>query len=240
MFDQTFVNARAQTSRPLTVAISIALQTTFVTIALIAPILHIARLDLPPKAPILLPFEKVDLKLKPTPAMAQQTVSTAPRPVFHVAQLQAPIAVPRHIDPTPDAPEIGNAATTAVAGPPLSSLLPEIAIAPPPVRTAAVSSTPPPAAVHVGGGVQAAKLIFGPKPAYPPLARITHTQGTVRIQAIIARDGSIGHLQVLSGPPLLIAVALEAVQRWRYQPTLLNGQPVEVVTEIDVSFTLSQ
>jgi periplasmic protein TonB len=90
----------------------------------------------------------------------------------------------------------------------------------------------------VGGGVQSAKLIFGPKPLYPPIARAARTQGTVRIQAVIARDGSIQHLQVVSGPPLLIAVALEAVQRWRYQPTLLNGQPVEVITEIDVNFTL--
>jgi protein TonB len=60
------------------------------------------------------------------------------------------------------------------------------------------------------------------------------------LQAIIGRDGSIRNLQVLSGPPLLINVAREAVQQWRYQPTLLNGEPVEVITEIDVNFTMGQ
>jgi protein TonB len=92
----------------------------------------------------------------------------------------------------------------------------------------------------VSSGVQAAKLVFNPKPAYPILAKASHSQGTVRIQAIIAADGSIGNLKAVSGPPLLINAAIEAVSRWRYQPTLLNGKAVEVITEIDVIFTLSQ
>jgi protein TonB len=100
--------------------------------------------------------------------------------------------------------------------------------------------TQPSAPMRVTSGVQSARLVFGPKPAYPPLARITRTQGTVRIQAIIGRDGTIRNLQVLNGPPLLIEVAIEAVRQWRYQPTLLNGEPVEVITEIDVHFTLAQ
>jgi len=62
----------------------------------------------------------------------------------------------------------------------------------------------------------------------------------VKIQALIGRDGIIRNLQVVSGPPLLIAAAVAAVQQWRYKPTLLNAEPVEVITEIDVTFTLSQ
>jgi protein TonB len=65
-------------------------------------------------------------------------------------------------------------------------------------------------------------------------------QGTVHLQAIIGVDGNVRNLAVLSGPPLLIKSALEAVSRWRYQPTLLAGAPVEVTTLIDVNFTLSQ
>ena len=61
----------------------------------------------------------------------------------------------------------------------------------------------------------------------------------VKLQAIIARDGTIQELQVISGHPLLVQSALDAVRQWRYQPTLLNGEPVEVVTTIDVVFTLS-
>jgi periplasmic protein TonB len=110
----------------------------------------------------------------------------------------------------------------------------------------AANPPPPPAPkphpalpVRVSMGVQAAKLIFGPTPDYPPLARISRVQGTVRLEAIISRDGSIESLKVASGPALLVKAAVEAVSRWRYQPTLLSGEPVEVSTQIDVNFTLA-
>jgi protein TonB len=88
--------------------------------------------------------------------------------------------------------------------------------------------------------VEAARPIFAPKPVYPPLAIIARIQGTVRLEAIINKDGTIQDLKVLSGHPLLVKAAIEAVARWRYQPTLLNGDPVEVLTEIDVNFCLPQ
>lgn len=142
---------------------------------------------------------------------------------------------------TPDAPEIGIAETS-----PLSTLLPEASIhpatqpAPIPTPTIRLQQSPPSTPVRITSGVQSAKLVFGPKPAYPSLARATRVQGTVKIQAVIGRDGMIKDLQVLSGPPLLIEVAIEAVRQWRYQPTLLNGDAVEVVTDIDVNFTIGR
>jgi len=241
VFDQTFVNAHAQTRRPWTVAISLTLQTALVAVALIVPLLHVASLDVPTKIPVWLPLEKLDLKLKPETKATPNRAPSAPRPVFHLAALRAPTTIPQHIDLTPDAPEIANAiAITGPAGPSLGGLLPGIAIQPLPAPIPVVKPQPQAAPVRIGSGVQSAKLMFGPKPAYPPLARATRTQGTVKIQALIGRDGVIGNLQVVSGAPLLIAAAIEAVQRWRYQPTLLNGEPVEVITEIDVNFTLSQ
>jgi protein TonB len=237
MFDQTFVNAQTQTRRPWPVAISLTLQTALVAIALILPLLHTASIEVPTKIPIWLPVGKVDLNVKPEARAV--THQMALRPTFHAAVLQAPTTVPKRIDLSPDAPEIAIGAVPG--GPPKPSLtaLLGIDVQPQPAQTAAPKPPPPaPAVVRVGGGVQSAKLIFGPKPAYPPLARTTRTQGTVKIQALIGRDGVIRNLQVVSGPPLLIAAALEAVQRWRYQPTLLNAEPVEVITEIDVNFTL--
>jgi protein TonB len=77
-------------------------------------------------------------------------------------------------------------------------------------------------------------------PIYPPLARQTRISGTVRLHAIISKDGSIQQLEVMSGHPLLQQAALDAVRQWRYQPTLLNGEPVEVDTTIDVIFSLNQ
>jgi protein TonB len=208
---------------------------------LIVPLLHTASLDVPAKTPVWLPLEKLDLKLKPEAKAAPNRAPSAPRPVFHLAALRAPTTVPRSIDLTPDAPEIANAVgTNGPAGPSLGSLGPGIVIQPLPAPVAVpkpkLESTP----IRIGGGVQSAKLMFGPRPVYPPLARTTRTQGMVRIQALIGRDGVIRNLQAVSGPPLLIAAAIEAVQQWRYQPTLLNGEPVEVITEIDVNFTLSQ
>ena len=77
-------------------------------------------------------------------------------------------------------------------------------------------------------------------PIYPPLAKTAHIQGVVRFTAVISKDGSIQQLRLIDGPPLLIAAAQSAVSRWSYRPTLLNGQAVEVVTTIEVRFTLNQ
>jgi periplasmic protein TonB len=108
---------------------------------------------------------------------------------------------------------------------------------------------PPPPVVHaapkqqlyrVGGDVIAARALYQPRPVYPPLATMARIQGTVVLQAILSRDGTIQDLKVVSGHPLLVRAALDAVKTWRYQPTLLNSEPVEVLTEIDVRFTLGE
>lgn len=105
---------------------------------------------------------------------------------------------------------------------------------PPPAQTRAKQPT----RIKVGGQVEAARLIYQPKPSYPHLALVTRIQGIVRLEAIISNDGRVQNLKVLSGHPLLVNAALDAVAQWRYQPTLLNGEPVEVQTEVDVNFVL--
>jgi protein TonB len=97
-----------------------------------------------------------------------------------------------------------------------------------------------PKSIRVGGNVQQANLLRQVRPTYPPLAKAARVQGTVKFEAVIAKDGTIQNLHVISGPPLLVNAALEAVKQWQYKPTLLNGDPVEVITTIDVNFTLSQ
>jgi TonB family protein len=94
--------------------------------------------------------------------------------------------------------------------------------------------------ITIGGNVQQSKLIYQIKPAYPPLAKQARIEGVVRLSAIIGKDGSVIDLKVISGHPLLIVPAMEAVKQWTYNTTLLNGQPVEVQTQIDVNFTLTQ
>ena len=95
-----------------------------------------------------------------------------------------------------------------------------------------------PARIRLGGNVASAKLINKVQPVYPPLARQTRISGTVRLHAILGKDGTVQQLETISGHPLLIQAALDAVHQWRYEPTLLNGEPVEVDTTIDVIFAL--
>ncbi len=93
--------------------------------------------------------------------------------------------------------------------------------------------------VRIGGDVQQAKLLKSSAPAYPVLARRARIEGTVRLQAIIAKDGTVQKVEVMSGHAVLAQSAVEAVQLWHYKPTELNGETVEVVTNIDVVFKLT-
>jgi protein TonB len=77
------------------------------------------------------------------------------------------------------------------------------------------------------------------QPLYPPIARQARVQGAVELRAIISKNGTIENLLVVSGHPMLSAAAIEAVRQWRYRPYLLNGEPIEVETEITVNFLLS-
>ena len=84
-----------------------------------------------------------------------------------------------------------------------------------------------------------ANLVYAPKPIFPSLARTARIQGTVVLEAIISKDGTVENLRVLEGHPLLVDAAIEAVKQWRYRPTLLNGEAVEVQTTITVNFRLN-
>src|SRR2546427_304668 len=104
-------------------------------------------------------------------------------------------------------------------------------IAPPPPPP-----QPPPAPAHV----PPATLLPQVEPVYPPLAKQARIQGVVVLEAEISKEGTIDNLKVVTGHPLLIQSAIDAVKQWRYKPTLLNGEPVPVVTTITVNFAFSQ
>jgi TonB family protein len=106
---------------------------------------------------------------------------------------------------------------------------------PPP---APAPSGPAPQRIRVGGNVQAANLIQKVEPVYPPLAQQNGIEGTVRFTVIIDKEGHVSNVQLVTGHPVLVEAARNAVMQWMYKPTLLNGQPVEVVTQVDISFKL--
>jgi len=97
-----------------------------------------------------------------------------------------------------------------------------------------------PQRIRVGGNVAQANLITKISPQYPEDAKRAGIQGVVKYTVLIAKDGTIANIQLISGHPLLVPVSTDAVKQWRYKPTLLNGQPVEVITQIDVTFTLAR
>jgi protein TonB len=132
----------------------------------------------------------------------------------------------------------GGTAGGVIGG--IISSVPTSAPPPPPPPPSAAKKAVEIQRIRVGGNVQAAKLVRKPIPIYPALAKQARIQGTVRFNAIIGTDGTIRNLQLVTGHPLLVPSATEAVRQWAYQPTLLNGEPVEVSTTIDVNFTLSQ
>jgi protein TonB len=79
-----------------------------------------------------------------------------------------------------------------------------------------------------------------PSPAYPPLAKRLGREGEVVLMAIIGRDGAITNVQVKSGDPMLAAPAAAAVRNWRYRPYILNGSPIEIETQITITFRIER
>ncbi len=110
----------------------------------------------------------------------------------------------------------------------------------PPMEVRQPSPPPRPAPLRMSEGVMEAALIHKVQPLYPAIPRAMHLAGTVRLRAIIAADGSVRQIDVISGNPLLAQPAVAAVREWRYRPTRLNGEAVEVETLITVNFVLDQ
>jgi TonB family protein len=107
-------------------------------------------------------------------------------------------------------------------------------------QASADAAEPPHKSIRVGGTVAAANLIHQETPRYPQEAKDNHIQGTVLLHAVIGKDGTIRLLDLNEGVCALAGSSMEAVKNWRYKPTLLNGEPVEVDTTISVIFTLGK
>jgi TonB family protein len=97
----------------------------------------------------------------------------------------------------------------------------------------------PPAPIRVAANIMSAKITHLVLPVYPHAAKDAHMEGTVILSAMIAKDGSVTDLQYVSGPPMFTKSAMKAVKKWKYRPTLINGDPVEVSTTISVVYTLN-
>jgi protein TonB len=232
MFNQLVVSGANQegTHKRWTVATSFGVQLIIVGIMILIPLIYTEAL---PKG-MLNTFLVAPAPPPPPPPPAQPVKVVRPR-IVQPQTMTAPTVIPKKVEMIKDeAPDVGAAGNGfGVAGGTGDALGGGILnTAPPPPPKAA------PSRIKVGGQVQAANLLHQVLPTYPAIAKTAHVSGTVRLHAVIAKDGSIQELQYVSGPALLMRAAMDAVHEWKYRPTMLNGEPVEVDTTIDVVFSL--
>ena len=187
----------------------------------------------------------------PAPAVVAAKAPPTRRVFENAGKLLAPTAIPKNVAEIKEAPLPADADLAGgilggvpggVAGGSMGGVIGGVIggantkVAAPPAPKDIRSKAP----VRLGGRVREPRLIHRVEPGFPPLARQTHTQGTVVIEAILDEFGSVVEMKVVSGPALLIPAALEAVRQWKYEPTYLNDQPVAVQMNINVTFTLAQ
>jgi len=246
MFEEMVVSSPnpKKTNKPWTVVISMVGQVAFVAILILIPLIYTEALPKTMMATML--TAPPPPPPPPPPPAPAQIVRVKPQAhLMDAGKLVAPKVIPKDVkiikeEAEPDMSSVGmtGGVPGGVAGGSMGGVLGGViggmGGAPPPPKP---KLTGP---LKVGGNVQAARILNRVQPVYPPLARQTRISGTVRLHAIISKDGSIQQLEVQSGHPLLQQNALDAVRQWRYQPTLLNGEPVEVDTTIDVIFSLNQ
>lgn len=185
----------------------------------------------------------------PPPATARIIRAAAVRPRFiSGGKLFAPTVIPKQVAEIKEAPLESESIGGEVGGVPggvpggqmggvIGGVLGGV------LSTAAKPAAPVPvksAPIRVGGRVRAPRALIQVPPEYPPLARQAHIQGQVQIDAVLDENGNVVEMKVVSGPPLLYQSALDALRKWKYEPTYLNEQPIAVQMIVTVTFVLGQ
>ena len=242
MFEDSLIESggRLKTKRGWTSLVSFALEFMIIGVMVLIPLIFTEAL---PKGQMMF------LLVAPPPPPPPPPPAAA---VVHVKQIQTdivngelrtPTKIPKKVEmiKEEEAPP-QMAATGVVGGVPggvpggsmggvIGSVLSATPVAVPKIAT--------PQRVRVSSGVVSGLLLRKVQPNYPPLARQARIQGVVVLQAQISKEGAIENLQLISGHPMLAPAAIEAVKQWKYKPYLLNGEPVEVETQVQVNFTLA-
>jgi protein TonB len=187
----------------------------------------------------------------PPPPAAPTVVKVMPRhKVFENAgKLVAPTVIPKTIaeikesplPPDADGGGVAGGVPGGVAGGSMGGVLGGVmgGVSSTPTAPIAPKENKPKAPIRVGGRVREPRATYRVEPQYPALAKQTHIQGIVMIDAVIDEHGNVVEMKVVSGPPLLIQAALDALSRWKYEPTYLNDEPVPVQLNVTVRFQLN-
>ncbi len=217
-------------------AISLGVQTLAVGTLLLIPLFYTDRLPFVPfEVPTFLPAAPPP---PPISEAAPQRHST-PRAgnVFIIPRRIPPLSTqPDPIDNAPLLPDRIDAGPIV----PLSPSAVFAQLIPPPPLPPEVREPPPSKPITVASDIQSAKLLRKVIPEYPKLAVLARVSGIVHLIGTIGRDGMIEQVQIVSGPPMLVQAAVDAVRQWVYRPTMLNNRPVEVIAPIDVIFSFGR
>jgi periplasmic protein TonB len=244
MFEDSLIESggRLKTKRGWTSTISFGIQLMIIGVMILIPLIFTEAL---PRTQLM------TFLVAPPPPPPPPPPAAAPVKIVKVIQtdivngeLRTPTKIPQKVQmiKEDEAPPPVMATTGVVGGVPggvpggsmggvIGSVLSSTPVAVPKIAT--------PQRVRVSSGVVSGLLVRKVNPVYPPLARQARIQGVVILQAQISRDGNIENLQLISGHPMLAPAAIDAVKQWKYRPYLLNGEPVEVETQVQVNFTLS-
>lgn len=236
MFEQTFVQDEGGV-KPWTLVVSLLGQSSLIGMTLLVPLiftLEIPIQDLANHILLIAPSPPPPPPQAPEPQT--RAAAPAPRPPSrYEVKLQAPREIPEEVAVVSDIESASH-----IPGPNLGGMMGGV---PGGIPGGVLSLTGhgsmdilPPAPIRVGGNVQAARLTHRVMPVYPEQASEDRLAGTVKLEAIITREGTVRKLRVVEGHPLLADAAVEAVRQWQYRPTLLNGAAVEVFTLIAVTF----
>jgi periplasmic protein TonB len=244
MFEDSLIESggKLKTKRGWTSLVSFTLQVGIIGVMILIPLIFTEAL---PRTQLM------TLLVAPPPPPPPPPPAAAPVHVVKQIQtdivngeLRTPTKIPKKVEmiKEDEAPPPAMASAGVVGGVPggvpggsmggvIGGIISSAPVAVPKIAT--------PQRVRVSQGVSQGLLVRRVQPTYPPLARQARIQGVVILQAQISKEGSITNLQLISGHPMLAPAAIEAVKQWKYKPYLLNGEPVEVETQIQVNFTLA-
>ncbi|HZQ90329.1 MAG TPA: energy transducer TonB [Terriglobales bacterium] len=241
MFADSLLHTHPSTARRWTTLISYGAELAAVSVLVIAPLLYTSGL---PPMRLASPLLHVPLagsyEPRPPASGATQPSHTSSLTQFTDTNIHAPGRIPPRIATGPDveAPPPGAFVGSGSSGIPGAGGVPSSIFG-----DAAAPPLPAPPRESLGDRIvvsnpEPANALSQPIPQYPRIAVAAHVEGDVILNAVIARDGSIARLHVVSGHPWLAQAALDAVRQWRYRPYFLNGAPVEVETQITVVFRM--
>jgi len=245
-----------QRRNPLDWAVSVAVHVAVLAVILILPLYFTTGLDvhklnltflatpLPPAAP-----PPASMTSSVPARVAHSVPVRAYTSGYTPGKLTVPSFIPRAVAVMPsDAPEpdvtgipggVPGGIPGGQMGGVIGGILGGVVVSPPaPVATVAHIVEGPKKPVLVGGDVKPPRLIYGPDPEYPPLAKQSRISGVVVIEAIIDEHGNVTGMKAISGHPLLISAALKAVSKRKYEPTILDGEPRPIDLRVEITFSL--